>query len=120
MLGPDEFVVSALREQVRRHRDRKKGFGIDDVVEAVFEGLRLDPKLARTRIKPSNVARGRALAAWLWVECLGRPQVMAADGLGVRPNTISGMLTELRRGGFERKEQRLVDKVFKSLTEDTM
>jgi hypothetical protein len=73
----------------------------------VFGALRLDPKLARKRIKPSNVARGRALAAWLWVECLGRPLVMAADGLGVRPNTISGMLAQLRREGFEKKEQRL-------------
>jgi REP element-mobilizing transposase RayT len=121
VLGPDEFVVNALKEQVRRHRERKTGFAreisVDDVVEAVFEGMGLDPQLARMRIKPSNVARGRALAAWLWVDRLGRPQVMAADGLGVRPNTISGMLSQLRRDGIDRSEHRLLEKVFKSLTQ---
>ena len=121
VLGPDEFIVNALKEQVRRYRERKRGFGrdiaVDDVVKVVFEAMGLDPRLAQMRIKPSNVARGRALAAWLWVERLGRPQVMVADGLGVRPNTISGMLAQLRREGLEKKEQRLLEKVVKSLTE---
>jgi len=120
VLGPDEFVISALKEQVRRHRERNgfaREIGVDDVKRAVFEALGLDPKLARMRIKSSDVSRGRALAAWLWVEWLGRPQVMAAESLGVRPNTVSGMLSQLRRDGVEKKEQRLLKKIFKSLTE---
>jgi REP element-mobilizing transposase RayT len=121
VLGPDGFVVDALREQERRHRRREAGFArdiaIDDVVRAVFEAMGLDPRLARMRVKPSNVARGRALAAWLWVERLGRPQVMASDGLGVRPNTISGMLTQRRRKGIDTEDQRLLEMVLESLTE---
>ena len=120
VLGPDEFVINALKQQVKRHRDRKQGFareiGIDDVTKAVFETLGLDPELARRRIKPAGVARGRSLSAWIWVERLGRPQVMAADALGVRPNTISGMLSQLRKEGFDKNEQENIDRIFKSLT----
>ncbi len=42
---------------------------------------------------------------------------MVADGFCVRPNTISGILAQLRREGLEKKEQRLLEEVIKSLTE---
>ena len=120
VLGPVEFVINALKQQVKRHRDRKQGFareiGIDDVTKAVFETLGLDPELARRRIKPAGVARGHSLSARVWVERLGRSQVMAADALGVRPNTISGMLSQLRKEGFDKNEQENIDRIFKSLT----
>lgn len=124
VLGPDEFVVNALKEQVQRHKERRRtvtsdtGMGIEMMIREVFEALGLDPALARKRIKPSNVARGRALVAWLWVERMGRPQVSVAEGLGVRPNTVSGMLAMLRRDGLKKKEQQLLDTVFKSITVD--
>ncbi len=43
---------------------------------------------------------------------------MVAQGLGVRPNTVSGMLSQLRSNGLEKGEARLLEKVFKSLTEN--
>ena len=75
----------------------------------------MDPELACKRIKPQDVARGRALVAWLWTERMGRPQVAVADGLNLRPTTVSKMLNKLRRGGLEKREERILKRVFKKL-----
>ena len=103
VLGPDEFVVSSLKEQVARHRDKSRRVSSElkasEVVQAVFEALCIDPDMARKRIKPSNVSRGRALSAWIWVERLGRLQVTIADAMSVRRTAVSGMLSKLSRGG---------------------
>jgi hypothetical protein len=104
VLGPDSFIMSALKEQVHRHNSRQVGrtgeLGVERIIERVFVAMGLDPNLARKRIKPGNVARARALVAWLWVEKMGRPQVVAAEGLGVRPNGVTKMLTKLRQTGM--------------------
>ena len=122
VLGPDGFVVSVLKEQVHRHRSRQVGrtreLGVDRIVERVFVALGLDPKLARKRIKPGNVARARALVSWLWVEKMGRPQVVAAEGLGIRPTTVTRMLTKLRRSGLTKEEEQILDDVLGSLIDD--
>ena len=64
VLGPDDFVISAMKEHVHRHGDRKrsrsKDVTVEEVVNAVFKSLSLDPATARTRTKVSSVARGRA------------------------------------------------------------
>jgi DNA-binding transcriptional ArsR family regulator len=122
VLGPDSFVVSALKEQVHSHRLRQVGrtgeIGVERIVEKIFDALGLDPKLARKRIKPGNVARARALVSWLWVEKMGRPQVVASEALGVRPTTVSRMLTKLRRSGLTEDEEEILDDVLGSLMED--
>jgi putative transposase len=122
ILGPDSFVVSALKEQVRRHNSKQVGrtgeLGVERIIERVFDALGLDPKLARKRIKPGNVARARALVSWLWVEKMGRPQVVAAEGLGVRPNTVTKMLTKLRQTGLSNDEEQILDDVLGSLIDD--
>jgi hypothetical protein len=69
VLGPDAFVVQSLKEQVRRHKDTRRladsEVDIMSITEAVFESLGLDSELARTRTRRSDIARGRALVAWL-------------------------------------------------------
>ena len=120
MLGPDDFVVSALKEQVARHRDKHRPYSgeleADEVIRAVFEALSIDPNMARKRIKPSSVSRGRALSAWIWVERLGRLQVTVADAMGVRRTAVSGMLSKLRREGLCSEDKVLVETVFDRLT----
>ena len=84
----------------------------------MYIALGLDPNLARKRINPVNVARARALVSWLWVEKMGRPQVFAAEGLGVRPNTVTKMLTKLRQTGLSNEEEQILDDVLGSLMDD--
>ena len=54
VLGPDDFVISALKEQVHRHGDRQHGrrqsISAGTIVKVVFESLSLDPGLAGKRI----------------------------------------------------------------------
>jgi hypothetical protein len=88
----------------------------EEVIRAVFEALGIDPELAIKRVKPSKVSRGRALAAWIWVERMGRSQVMVADAMCVRRTAVSGMLSTLRRDGLSGEEKKLVDRVFERLT----
>ena len=120
VLGADEFVVSSLKEQVARHRDKSRRLSSElkasEVVQAVFEALCIEPDKARKRIKPSNVSRGRALSAWIWVERLGRLQVTIADAMSVRRTAVSGMLSELRREGLSSEDELLVETVFDRLT----
>jgi hypothetical protein len=123
ILGPDEFVVSALKQQVKKHRDKERSrrseAGPNDVVIAVFESLGIAPELAWKRVKPSNVSRGRALAAWFWVETMGRPQVMIADAMSVRRTAVSKMLSNFRKNGLSNKEDRAVlEEVFERVTGD--
>ena len=122
VLGPDAFVVSALKEQVYRHRARQGArtaeVGVERIVEKVFEGLVLAPELAGKRIKHGKVSRARALVAWCWVERMGRPQVIAAEGMRVRPNTVTKALTKLRREGLKKEEEVLLDRVLGSMVEN--
>jgi hypothetical protein len=80
--------------------------------------LGLDPNFARKRIKPGDVARARALVSWLWVEKMGRPQVIAAEGLGVRPTTVTKMLTKLRQTGLSKEEEQILDDILGLLMDD--
>jgi hypothetical protein len=49
---------------------------------------------------------------------MGRPQVVAAEGLGVRPNTVTKMLTKLRQTGLSNEEEQILDDVLGSLIDD--
>jgi len=123
VLGPDDFVVETLREQVRRHRDTQRSvrieIGVDELSRRVFTALGIDPGLSRSRSRSSEVSRGRALVAWLWVERMGRPQVSVADGLGVRASAVSRMLGKLKREGPAADENALLDGVLEAMTEDS-
>jgi putative transposase len=120
ILGSDDFVVSAIKQQVKRHQDKERSRRSEaeatDVITAVFEFLGIAPELAWKRVKPSAVSRGRALAAWLWVEKMGRPQVMIADAMLVRRTAVSKMLSKLRRDGLTKKDKKVVEEVFEKLT----
>jgi len=122
VLGPDDFVVEALRGQVQRHQDTQRSarieIGVDELSMRVFTALGIDPGLARIRSRSSEVSRGRALVAWLWVERMGRPQVSVADGLGVRASAVSRMLGKLRCEGLATDENALLDGVLEAVTED--
>jgi hypothetical protein len=122
ILGPDEFVVSAIKQQVTKHRNKERSRRSEaepvDVIVAVFECLGIAPDLAWKRVKPSNVARGRALAAWLWVETMGRPQVMIADAMSVRRAAVSKMLSHFRRNGLSNEDRAVLAEVFERLTGD--
>jgi hypothetical protein len=110
VLGPDSFVVDALREQVQRVHGRRlvsSELGVEEVAQRVFSGLGVDVGLARSRSRRSDVARARALMAWLWVERLGRPQVALAEGLGVRGSTVCTMVGKLRRQGPTGREEQV-------------
>jgi len=87
-----------------------------EVVQAVFEALCIEPDMARKRIKPANVSRGRALSAWIWVERLEQLQVTIADAMSVRRTAVSGMLSKLRRDGLSREDEQLVETIFNGLT----
>jgi REP element-mobilizing transposase RayT len=58
VLGPDDFIVSSLKEQVQRHRGKKLSGtiegGVKTVIKEVFESLALDPRTATQRIRPAN------------------------------------------------------------------
>jgi len=113
VLGPDDFVREALKEQVVRHTGQCLSASVDLSVEEltrrVFEKLGIELGLARSRSRRSDVARGRALVVWLWVELLGRTQISVADGLRLRPNSVSDMLGKLKRTGFGSREEELLD-----------
>ena len=46
---------------------------------------------------------------------MGRPQVTVAEGLNLRPTAVSKMLNKLRREGLEKKEERILKRVFRKL-----
>lgn len=122
VIGPDDFVMSALQQQVGKHREREQTrthvTDAAQVIVAMFEYFNLDPDLAWKRVKPKPVSRARALSAWLWVEKMGRPQVMVADAMGVRRPAISKMLAQLRREGLNSENSKAVDTVFRMLVTD--
>ena len=121
VLGPDDFLVTVLTQQAKKHQGRKMAqtmvTSAKPIVTAVFEELGLEPALAFKRIKPTNVAHGRALVAWIWTEMMGRPQVSVADALHLRPASITKMLTKLRSEGLTRRDKVIVNRVFKALLE---
>ena len=120
ILGPDSFVVEALKEQVRRHKDRSRIKGdvsVSRLIHTVFESLGLSPELACSRSRRQDVAHGRALVAWLWVERLGRPQVMVAEGLRVKSAAVSMMLRKMRTKFPSKEDEKLMQSVFETLTE---
>jgi REP element-mobilizing transposase RayT len=120
VVGPDDFVVEALREQVRRREAQHKRvsceLGVENLIKEVFERQQIDPALAGKRNRQKKVARARALAAWLWSERMGRAQVMIADALSVRASAVSRMLASLRAGGLKAEEEQLLEAVLKAVT----
>ena len=120
VLGPDSFVTSALGEQVKKQQEqlqnRTSVTDATEVVAAVFRYFQLDPDLAGKRIRPKAVARARALAAWLWVEVMGRPQVMVADAMRLRRPAVSKMLRQLRGEGLSAEERDAIQRVYRQLT----
>jgi putative transposase len=121
VLGPDEFVLSSLKEHVHQHGDRQvsksKGVSAEQVIKAVFKSLSLEPGLARSKTKTTPVSRGRALSAWLWVERMGRPQIVMADALNLSPEAVTMMLSRLRRKGLTLGEKQRLTRIFNKLTE---
>lgn len=123
ILGPDEFVLSALKEQVHRLGDRRlsqqKDVSAEEVIEAVFQSLSLEPSLARQKNKTTLVSKARALSAWLWVERLGRSQIEMADAMNLSAGAVSMMVSRQRRKGLTRGEkQRTTRIVNKLIAED--
>jgi putative transposase len=120
VLGPDEFVVSALKTQIHLQSDRRKGRSIgltpEAIINEVFKSLSLEPSMARQRTKLSPVSKGRALSAWLWVEMLGRPQVMIADSMNLSPGAVAMMLSRMRRNGLKKEENQRLSRILKKLT----
>ena len=114
VLGPDAFVVESLKEHVKRNQNRKrinKDVTVESLTKDVFQRLGFTPELAISRSRRQYIARGRRLVAWLWVECLGRPQVMAAEGLRVRGGAISTMLRRMRAERISKEDAALIDTV---------
>ena len=122
VLGPDDFVLSALKEQVHRHgarsQSKRKEITAEAVVNAVFKSLSLEPALACHKTKIAAVSRGRALASWLWVERLGQAQVVMADALNVSPGAVAMMLSRLRQAGLKKSEKQRLNGILKKLTEE--
>ena len=120
VLGPDEFVIAALKEQIHQHgdrqRSREKDVTADEVVRAVFNSLSLDPSLAASRTQISPVSRARALSAWIWVERLGRSQAVLADTLNLSPASVAMMLRRLRREGLTLGEKQRITRIVNALT----
>jgi predicted transcriptional regulator len=121
VLGPDDFVVSSLKEQVQRHNGNKLSGAIDGGVKAVihevFECLGLDPRTATKRFRPADVARARALAAWLWVERMGRSQITIADGFELSTSAVGKMLRNLREEEPSKEEENMLNGILRKLTE---
>ena len=120
ILGPDEFVLSALKEQVHRHADRQLGTNTDlcaeEVLKTVFQSLSLDPYLASQKNKTSLVSKARALSAWLWVERLGRSQIAMADAMNLSSGAVAMMVSRLRRKGLTRGEKQRITRIVNKLT----
>jgi DNA-binding MarR family transcriptional regulator len=122
ILGPDSFVLSALKEQVHRHIERQQSINTDvsaqEILKAVFQSLNLDPKLARQKNKTSPVSKARALSAWLWVERLGRSQIEMADAMNLSSGAVAMMVGRLRRKGLTRGEKQRLTRIVNTLTAD--
>ena len=121
VLGPDEFVVSALKGQVHRHGARKvsqlKGVSAKKVIRLVFESLSLDPVEASSSARTPKISRSRILAAYVWMKRLGNSQISLADALRVSPIAMTKMMAKLRQKGLKKEEKRLVAKTLKALLE---
>jgi REP element-mobilizing transposase RayT len=119
VLGPDDFVRDALVEQVRRHGQRSTvpaALGARGVVTAIFGELGVDASLADTRRRGIDLARARALTAWVWVEALGRPQAEIGAALGLGSSAVSQMISKLRARGIGEEERALVGQVIGTLS----
>jgi putative transposase len=118
VIGPDDFVREALLAQVRRQRSsRSASVQLDarQVVGCVFDATGVDPALATARTRKVEIARARALAAWVWVACLGRPQADVAAAIGTGSSAASQMLSKLRERGLTREEHGLIRTVLDGL-----
>jgi len=121
VLGPDNFVVDVLKAQAKRHQTMRridiKTASAKALVQAVFKANEVDPDLAKKRVRSQTVARCRAMVAWIWVELFGWPMVEVAEDIGVRPCSVSVMMSKLRREGLRRKETLQVNRIAKSFSE---
>ena len=121
VLGPDDFVVSSLREQVSRHRDRnrintdKNNFEV--LTDAVFQAMGLNPSAARQRTRERIVSRARALLTWLWVKRLGGAQAEAAAWFCVSPAAITSMLSKLNAKGLTEEEEEMLNDILGELSD---
>jgi len=118
VLGPDDFVRNALVEQVKRHNTRRSvpaELNAAKVVRRVFESMGVNPSLAAAKTRQVEVARARALAAWVWVMRLGRPQVEICAAIGAGSSGTSQMLSKILDRGLANEEQEIARSVLEGL-----
>jgi putative transposase len=98
VLGPDDFILQVFGKQEKENIDRAQFsnvfIGAMDVLEAVCRetGLKKGQFLGKSRLR--EVTRGRKLAAWVWCERFGRPQIDIAEMFGVNPSAVSKMMRD--------------------------
>ena len=121
VLGPDDFVVSSIKEQVRRHRDRHridmKKINFEVLTDAVFQAMDLNSSAARQRTRERKISRARGLVTWLWVNRLGGAQAEAAAWFGVSPTAVTLMLSKLRANGLTEEEEETLNDVLGKLAD---
>jgi putative transposase len=121
IIGPDAFLVESLKEHVKQQQTRQRvssNVTVELLIRLVFGELALPPELATSRSRRRDIALGRALVAWIWVEQLGRPQVMVAEGLKVRSAAISIMLRKLRMEEMSTEKSAVIELVLKEIVEN--
>ena len=114
VIGPDAFVRDALKQQAKKHHEHQqvsKKISVEEITERVFYHLDLSPELAVSRSRRKDIALGRALVSWIWVERLGRPQIMVAEGLNFRGAAISIMIKKLRGQKLSPEHAALIESV---------
>ena len=122
VLGPDGFVLEALRDQAAAHQKRNAsaaaGLTAGEAVAAVFSAFGLEPGLAANPERRSELARARAVAAYLWSVRLGKPQTELADALRRTKAAITGMLERIRQTPLDDRERRIVDGILEGDAKD--
>ena len=120
VLGPDEFVRDAYREQLQRNEDAQKldsRINAEVLMKALCQELSIDPALMDSNFRPIHIAKARALLAYAYCDRLSQRQVEVADLLNVRPSAVSKMLLLLRRDGLTQDEHDAVARVISRVSD---